>query len=167
MPSRMQPALFGGLFIGVLSSLPFVSSLNACCCLWVISGGVLTAYLLQERMTVPMTAGDAAVAGLMAGAIGAVISSVVGGIISAASGMNMQAALDQVLSSGDMPPQAVEMLERARSVPPIVWLLGLLFLTLIIFPIFSMLGALLGVAIFKKNPPPPPPGTVEVLPPQP
>jgi hypothetical protein len=29
-----------------------------------------------------------------------------------------------------------------------------------------MLGALLGVAIFKKNPPPPPPGTVEVLPPQ-
>jgi hypothetical protein len=167
MPSRMQPALFGGLFIGVLSSLPFVSSLNACCCLWVISGGVLTAYLLQERMTVPMNAGDAAVAGLMAGAIGAVISSVVGGIISAASGMNMQAAFDQVLSSGDLPPQAVEMLERARSVPPIVWLLGSLFLTLIIFPIFSMLGALLGVAIFKKTPPPPPPGTVEVLPPLP
>ena len=166
MSSRLQPALFGGLFIGVLSSLPFVSSLNACCCLWVIAGGVLTAYLLQERMPVPMTAGDGAIAGLLAGVIGAVISSIAGAIIAAFSGMSPQAAFDQILSSGDMPPQAVEFLERVRNVPASVWLLLSFFLTLVIFPIFSMLGALLGVAIFKKNPPPPPPGTIEVLPPQ-
>jgi len=29
-----------------------------------------------------------------------------------------------------------------------------------------MLGALLGVALFKRQPPPPPPGTVEILPPE-
>ena len=37
--SRYQPALLGGLFIGVLSSLPVVSTANICCCLWVIVGG--------------------------------------------------------------------------------------------------------------------------------
>jgi Na+/H+-translocating membrane pyrophosphatase len=165
MPSRFQPALFGGLFIGVLSSLPFVSNLNACCCLWVIAGGVLTSYLLQERMSVPMTAGDGAVAGLLAGLVGAVITSLLGAIMSAFSGMNMQAAFEQMLSQENMPPQGAEILERLRAVPPSMWLLVSFLLTVIVFPIFSMLGGLLGVAIFKKTPPPPPPGTVEVLPP--
>ena len=35
-PPKLQPALFGGLFIGVLSALPLVSVGN-CCCLWVIA----------------------------------------------------------------------------------------------------------------------------------
>ena len=37
---------------------------------------MLTAYLLQERMPLPMTAGDGALAGLMAGVIGALIAGV-------------------------------------------------------------------------------------------
>ncbi len=39
------PALLGGLFIGMLSALPIVSVGNCCCCLWMIGGGVLAAYL--------------------------------------------------------------------------------------------------------------------------
>ena len=49
MGQKLQPAVLGGLLIGVLSALPFVSM---CCCLWVIAGGVLTTYLLQERLTI-------------------------------------------------------------------------------------------------------------------
>ena len=30
---RLQPALYGGLVIGVLSGLPIVSMGNCCCCL--------------------------------------------------------------------------------------------------------------------------------------
>ena len=56
MPARLQPALVGGLFTGILSALPFVSTVNACCCLWVIAGGVLTSYLMQERSALPITA---------------------------------------------------------------------------------------------------------------
>ena len=36
---KLQPALYGGLFIGVLSALPLINIGN-CCCLWVIGGGV-------------------------------------------------------------------------------------------------------------------------------
>jgi hypothetical protein len=40
---KLQPAVLGGLLIGVRSALPFVSM---CCCLWVIAGDVLTTCLL-------------------------------------------------------------------------------------------------------------------------
>jgi len=44
--SKLQPALLGGTFLGILSALPIVSAANLCCCLWVVAGGVLAAYLL-------------------------------------------------------------------------------------------------------------------------
>ena len=53
--SRFQPALLGGVVIGVLSGLPFVNIGNCCCCLWVVAGGVLTVYLQQQaRNPVPL-----------------------------------------------------------------------------------------------------------------
>ncbi|MCA9809300.1 MAG: hypothetical protein KC473_03095, partial [Candidatus Dadabacteria bacterium] len=72
--ARFQPALLGGLFIGVLSALPVIGALN-CCCLWVILGGMLTAYLEQQNTPLPLETSSAALSGLMAGALGGIISS--------------------------------------------------------------------------------------------
>ena len=166
MPSRMQPAFFGGLFIGVLSALPFVSGLNLCCCLWVITGGVLTSYLLQERAPLPITAGDGAVAGLLAGAIGAILAWLLGLGFALMQGLTGAESLDQI-PQGDLPPEIVDVFERMRELPASVWYIAPLFIFLLAFPIFGMLGGLLGVAIFKRTAPPsPPPGTMEVLPPE-
>jgi hypothetical protein len=166
MPSRMQPALFGGLFIGVLSALPFVSGLNLCCCLWVITGGVLTSYLLQERRPLPITAGDGAVAGLLAGAIGAVLAWLFGLGFALMQGLTGAESLDQI-PQGDLPPEVAEVFDRMRDLPASVWYIAPLFIFLLVFPIFGMLGGLLGVAIFRRTTPPPqPPGTMEVLPPE-
>ena len=161
----MQPAVFGGLFIGVLSALPFVSGLNLCCCLWVIAGGVLTSYLLQERMPVVLTAGDGALAGLLAGLVGAVIAGVLNILFSMMMGLTGPDSLGQ-FPEGNMPPEVERFFDQLREMPSAVWLIGPFILYLVFFPIFAMLGGLLGVAIFRKNPPPPPPGTVEVLPPE-
>ncbi len=46
---KMLPALMGGLFIGILSSLPYIKGGNVCCCLWVVSGGLLAAWLMQQN----------------------------------------------------------------------------------------------------------------------
>ena len=165
MATRLQPAFWGGLFIGVLSALPFVSALNACCCLWVIAGGVLTAYLLQERSTLPITAADGAITGLLAGAIGAVLASVLGALLTLLQGVSGPESFDQMISRGDLPPELGRLLEGVRDLPPAVWYLGPLFVFLVVFPIFGLLGGLLGVALFKRSTPPPQ-GTVEVLPPE-
>ena len=67
--ARFQPALLGGLFIGVLSALPVIGIAN-CCCLWVILGGMLTVYLQQQATPAPVETSSAALSGLIAGALG-------------------------------------------------------------------------------------------------
>jgi acetyl-CoA synthetase len=57
----------------VLSALPVVNLGNACCCLWVICGGVLGAYLDQQNDPRPMTVGRGAFTGLVAGIIGSLV----------------------------------------------------------------------------------------------
>jgi hypothetical protein len=77
-PSFAQPALIGGLVMGVLSALPLVGPVgNICCCLWVVSGGLVAAYVLQQNMAAPITAGDGAVVGLLAGLMGALVHTLV------------------------------------------------------------------------------------------
>jgi hypothetical protein len=51
--ARLQPALLGGVFIGVMSALPIV---NCCCCLWMLAGGALAVYLRKQNSTIPVTA---------------------------------------------------------------------------------------------------------------
>src|SRR5471030_2636558 len=63
--------------MGVLSALPFVAGGNLCCCLWLVSGGAIAAYLLQQNQSTPLAAGDGALVGLLAGLIGAVVVMVV------------------------------------------------------------------------------------------
>ena len=65
MGGRVQPAILGGLFIGILSTLPIVNIGNMCCCLWVISGGVLSVWLLQQDSPDPLTGADGALMGLL------------------------------------------------------------------------------------------------------
>src|SRR6185295_15612408 len=96
---RHKPALLGGLLIGVLSSLPLVAIGNLCCCLWVIVGGLLTVYLEQQAQPEPIETGDAAVGGLLAGVIGAVIAVAGAAITQAFTGPAMQEAMQQAFSS--------------------------------------------------------------------
>lgn len=151
-----QPALVGGLFIGVLSSLPYVSSANACCCLWVVTGGLITVYLLQQRTPLPVETADAVLSGLLAGVIGAVICVVVTAALLSIMGPFLQerirAAIDE---NPQMPADARDMLLNLFAGRSLVFLLALVSLP--VFAIFSALGALLGLAIFRKKTPPAPP----------
>src|SRR6185503_6055931 len=75
---RKQPALIGGLIVGVLSVLPLIDAGNFCCCLWALVGGVVAAKLLIDRSPQPVKSGDGAMVGLLAGAIGGAIHIIIG-----------------------------------------------------------------------------------------
>jgi hypothetical protein len=166
-PPKLQPALFGGLFIGVLSALPFVS---VCCCLWMVTGGAIAVYLMQQNHPYPVNAADGALVGLLAGLVGALVSGLLSIPINMAMGPVLQQAVQGwVTSNPDIPAESKAMLENlmARSGSPTVigTIIGI-FMGMLVGSIMAMLGGLLGVAIFKKKDlPPPPPGTIEVLPP--
>jgi hypothetical protein len=161
MRGRLQPAFLGGLTIGVLCVLPFVS---CCCCLWMLGGGALAVYLRQQSSPVPIDAAEGALVGLMAGAIGGLIASVLSIPVEAVTGPMVQHALDRVLAANpDVSPNLRDQLERMASGPTAI--VAKIIVNMIVYTIFGMLGGLLGVAIFKKNAPPPA-GTVDVLPPE-
>lgn len=156
---RFQPALLGGLFIGVLSSLPVVGSANACCCLWVVVGGLLTVYLQQQRQSAPVESAEAALFGLVAGLVGALLYvAVVGVLLSGAMGMQLVEQFRTAVANNPQVPADV----RDR----VLGIIGsgafvMLFAAILIptYAVFSMLGALLGLAIFKKKTPPAPPAS--------
>ena len=156
-----QPALIGGVVIGVLSALPIISIGNACCCLWVISGGVVAAYLFQQNKHEPMTPADGALVGLLAGLIGALVRTVVSIPIDFVVGPMEQAIVQRVMDMGTLPPEAHDMLERfsrtsaARTGAFFVigHIVGLMFWACI-GGVFSTLGGFLGALIFKKQTPP-------------
>jgi hypothetical protein len=162
-----QPALIGGLVMGVLSALPIISFGNACCCLWVISGGVIASYLFQQGKATPMTPADGALVGLMAGLIGAFICFVISIPIELLVKPMEQAMLQRFLDMGTFPPEARDVLERygrggdggayfilGRIVALMFWIF--------VGGVFSTLGGLLGALIFKKQTPP---GVIDIPPP--
>lgn len=163
---RLQPAFFGGLFIGVLSALPIVNLGNCCCCLWAIAGGVLATYLRQHNSRYQVTSAEGALVGLMAGAIGGVIFVVLSLMLTPLIGPFQQQMLEGMMANREeMPPEVREMMENMNAGAALTGIA--LFFNAILYTVFGLLGGLLGVAVFKKDAPPPPaPGTVEVLPPE-
>ena len=114
MSDRLQPALWGGLFIGVLSALPLVSAGNCCCCLWVLVGGALAAYLRQQNNPYQIDAAEGAIVGLMAGAIGGVVYAILSIPLQMMTGPMQQAWMDRVLSSNpDITPEMRDMVGSA------------------------------------------------------
>jgi hypothetical protein len=152
--SRHQPALLGGLFIGVLSALPVVSSANACCCLWVVAGGVLVVYLQQQNTPLPLETADAVLGGLIAGLVGAVIACLAQYILYAITGTLWQDIVRQQLEQNPEVPSEVKDMVTNLLTGRALWLLVLAF-TLPLYAVFAMLGALLGLAFFRKKLPPP------------
>src|SRR5436190_23965148 len=102
--SLTQPALIGGVVMGVLSALPIVSVGNACCCLWVVSGGVVAAYVLQQNQPAPITPADGALVGLLAGVFGAVVVTALSIPINLLVGPSERRMLERVLDQiGNLP----------------------------------------------------------------
>src|SRR3954470_16775451 len=98
--------------MGVLSALPIISAGNACCCLWVVSGGVVAAYLFQQNRAASITPADGAMVGLLAGLVGALVRAVVAVPVDLMVAPMEQAMLQRFLDMGTFPPEARDMLER-------------------------------------------------------
>jgi len=152
----IQAVLLGGVFIGVLSALPIVNLAN-CCCLWVIGGGVLAAYLQQQNegaRSLPIARG--AGSGLMAGVVGAFVWVLVSLVLATVMGpLQQRMVQEMVRGATDMPPDVRAMLERIgeRASSPFQYIFGFLF-HLCAGLIFATAGGAIGAAFFRRDAPP-------------
>ncbi len=157
-PSKLIPALIGGAFIGVLSSVPVINMGNCLCCMWIILGGIIAVYyysrkLPQDQMLVQS---DGAVVGLLAGVFGALFSSLLTYLLMAMIGFVPGQGIIDFLESNDMSGEWREMLElisEGGAIHPFFVLMSLIF-GLVVNSAFGFVGGLLGVSLFRKKTPP-------------
>jgi len=160
MNDKLKPAIIGGVVLGLLSVIPFVNAANLCCCLWAIVGGLLATFLYVKNSPTPVSAGDGAMVGGLAGLVGAVISVVLGIPINLAMGPIMQNMMIGLLARLD--PRQADLIRQQieASGPSIAGTIINALIMAVLLIIFSIIGGLLGVPIFEKRkggPPPPPP----------
>ena len=153
----LRPALIGGVTMGVLSALPVISAVNFCCCLWVVSGGVLAAYFLQQGRAGRIGPADGAIVGLLAGVIGAVVQLLLSIPIGLLIGPFERQLLQRLTEANDsLPPQLRDVLTGmnnggARVAGVIIFRMIAFFFTLSIGAVVSTIGGVVGAAIFARS----------------
>ena len=165
--TRTHAVLIGGGFNGVLSALPIIGTANCLCCLWVVGGGVITAWLLQQGQSEPLELGEGAVGGLLAGVVGAVVYTLVWVPLQLMLG-SLTGGPGGAFEMGDVdvPPEMLRMLEAMEQImsnPPLMALMAFLMM-LVAGLVFSTVGGLLGAFFFRKAAPPAAPGSAGVSP---
>lgn len=153
-PDLLKPALISGIIFGVASAIPIVGMLNCFCCALVFACGILAAFLLIKESPVPILYGSGALVGLLAGVFGAFSSTIVSTLIELSFGRTFKEMALRILEnvSASVPPEVMQIvqteLQKEFTVSDMI--LGL-FLWLVIFGVFSTLGGILGVALFRKK----------------
>jgi hypothetical protein len=154
---RNQPALIGGLIVGVLSILPVLQAANICCCLWALGGGAVAVKLYINRSPAPVTWVEAAKVAALAGVLGAIIRIFLGTPLDLATFPAQIVAMEKFAEgmADPMRQQWLEVLGQLRQLPSgqlvVRFLLPVSLFWAVILFVFTELGGLLGVLLFEKR----------------
>ena len=168
-PSKLRPALLGGIIVGAISGIPGLNLLNCCCCSVILLGGAMSVYFYRQEFTnemPPMESSDALILGIAAGIIGALITTILNATISLLLGpvetqmmRNIMEKLMQKLEDrGSLPAGTMDNMrdqfeQAIKEGGTIGGILRSLIYALILYPIFSMLGGLIGFGMFGRKKP--------------
>jgi hypothetical protein len=150
----LQAAFLGGLFTGIVGSLPVVGLGNCCCCLFNIIGGGIAAYLEQQNTGKVTNTARGAMVGAVSGVIGAFVFLFMQIAMGAVFG-SPEAGLSAVLQSGaDIPPEVRDAMEMLRTSGPGVFYVAGFMGSLFVGTVFSAIGGALAGAFFRNDVPP-------------
>ena len=163
-PDKLLPAVYGGIIMGLLSSIPFVNLVNCFCCAGVLAGGVFAVFFYKNAFTPdtpPFTVQDCLVVGMMAGIVGAFVGTGLTLLFELLFGNVAREFLASMILNSDIeiPEEARARLEEALEGGDrgVVKYLVNLIVSLIFDGIFGLLGGLIGYSIFKPKAQAPPP----------
>jgi len=161
MPSRVKPALFGGIITGLTIGLPGLGLLNCFCCAGVLFGGLLSVFFYTRDLLPEMpgmTSSDALQLGALSGAFGALIGVILETLVLASLGDVFHKIFSSIMGGQNftdiLPPEAADALQQMLTNEQrvsTVHFFALLFIWLIIGPLFGMIGGLLGHAIWRPR----------------
>ncbi len=146
----LKPALIGGVLLGILSSLPLF---NCLCCVWMIGGGMLAAYLYVKDSPVPVILGRGVTLGLLTGFIGTLVMALF--FIPLHMLLNPGVSIVEQMrqSMGQLPNVPAEtrrFMETLEAHSGTIYAIGFIFM-LVVSCLFGMAGGAIGVAVFEKR----------------
>ena len=151
----VQPALVGGMFLGFLSSIPYISAGNCLCCMCVLLGGGMAAMMLTKQRPSGITYGDGAFVGVLSGLFGAIVATIVQTAFRAIAARffdSQQQQLEDLLRQMQVEGPMKDWMLRAFSGEiSTATVLFTFFTNLIMFALFAMIGGILAIAILNKR----------------
>ncbi len=155
--NKILPALYGGIIMALVSTIPIVSFINCLCCAGILLGGFLAVLFYKNSLppdAPPLNSSDCMILGLYAGLIGAVIGAFLSSLFLAIFG-NVTGEMIQNLISGMNIPIPEESLRKLQeSTATSVTVRGFviqLVTSLVVNSIFGMLGGVIGYSLFKSK----------------
>ena len=159
-PSMLMPALYGGIIMGVLSGIPYLSFINCLCCAGVLLGGFMAVFFYNKDLTPdmpPLTSGDSIKLGALAGLFGAIVGNVIAGLVMVTIGNVAGEAMYEMLISiydsvgilDQMPSEAIDEMEQgmtAAELDPTT-----IIISFVVNPLFGLLGGLIGYQVYKPK----------------
>jgi hypothetical protein len=127
---------------------------NLCCCLWIVSGGLLSAYLDQQNDPRPITVQRGALTGFLSGIIGTLVWLIVSIAVNLVLAPLREGLVgDFTRNTRDMPPEVRQLFESFAANPSLGLVLGFVVM-LMCGVVFATLGGVLGAAFFRNDVPP-------------
>ena len=139
--------LIGGFTMAVLSNIPMVNLANCLFCFWLWAGGILAVYLYRRfsKSPEPLSLKEDLMIGLVSGIFGAVFATLLALMYQSAS----QEAIMRFLNEyPQFSGQLHNLLDIYRS--PSNFTSFVLFTNLFFYPLFGLIGGMIGGALFKK-----------------
>lgn len=152
-PSKLIPALYGGIVIGLVSSIPYLNFVNCLCCAGVLLGGFLSVFFYTRDLTPdmpPLASSDALQLGTLAGVFGAIISSVIFIVMFELVG-GSDFMYEMETYSDQLPPEMFEMMQSLLESGVVLFVI-MMAASLVIDTLFGLLGGLIGYAVLKPKP---------------
>ena len=117
-PDKLIPALYGGIIMAIISTVPFLSLINCLCCAGLLFGGFIAVYFYKNNFTPdtpPFNSGDCMAVGALAGLISAVIGTILSLIFLSMFGNVMGEFIMKILReySTQLPEQTLDQIESA------------------------------------------------------
>jgi len=145
---KLMPAVWGGLFIGVITGVPILNLINCCCGVGVIAGGMLSVYLYRNSLKEDqiMSMSDGVAVGLLAGIMGALSGAILNGIFGAMSRDILEFASRYI--ENELIDEILYNITTAQVAKGffLVNILG----NLLIDCVFGLIGGLIGFGVYGK-----------------
>jgi len=166
-PDKLIPALYGGVIMALISSIPFINFLNCLCCAGVMLGGFFAVFFYKNNFTPdtpPYTSGECMGVGALAGVFGAIIGTMLSLVTLALFGNIMGDYMIEMIRKFelDIPMEAFDAMEESMTAGiSFVSIMIQLLSSLVIDTLFGLLGGLIGYSVYKPkksiiSPPPMP-----------